>query len=251
MSHVARNIAQELLESIQKNRKGDREGQSLRNTLLEQLGRIHAKEFAPVAQPRFLVLVDKMNRFKRDMTMDDDWMDRQMLRDLVELFDEHYGAARSTGRKFTYVKNADLRKIIERDYSELETRLFPTQAWKSVVIMAGSVLEAVLYDLLTNEPAAVTAAMSATAAPKKRGGSVRDITLDTYEDEWKLNDMIKVAAELKIIRPDDERTTHAVLREYRNLVHPRVELKGASPVGEAEATASKGMLDIILNYLTP
>jgi hypothetical protein len=50
------------------------------------------------------------------------------------------------------VNNNDLREIIQRDYKELVLVLYPGGAWKSTVIMARSVLEAILFDKLENDP---------------------------------------------------------------------------------------------------
>jgi hypothetical protein len=55
------------------------------------------------------------------------------------------------------------------------------------------VLEAVFYDLLTKDSTAVSIAMKCDQAPKKKGGVPRDIWKNTYEDQWSLNDLIKVA----------------------------------------------------------
>lgn len=153
-------------------------------------------------------------------------------------------------RSFAFVQDADLRKIIERDYRELKQILFPDGAWKSVVIMAGSILEAILYDLLTRDGARVAAAMASTKAPRKRGGVVKDLTTDTAEDEWKLYDLINVAVDLGFLRADDAATIHQALREYRNYVHPRKEIKEAQPCSEAEAMQSLGALEGICNHLS-
>jgi hypothetical protein len=40
-----------------------------------------------------------------------------------------------------------------------------------------------------------------------------------------------------------------VLRDYRNFVHPRKELKAAHHCTEAEATLAKGALDVVCNHL--
>jgi hypothetical protein len=59
------------------------------------------------------------------------------------------GAAVNVTRQFPYLTDAELRAIVERDYVELNVRLFPARAWKSTVIMAGSILESILIDVLS------------------------------------------------------------------------------------------------------
>jgi hypothetical protein len=144
-----------------------------------------------------------------------------------------------------------VRKIVERDYRELDQRAFPDESWKSTVILAGSILEAVLYDLLTKDQPAISSAMGSVHAPKKRGGATKDITRHTHADQWSLNDLIKVACDLRLLPHKDEQAIHVVLREYRNFVHPRLEVKMGINISEGHATAAKGMLDVILDHLTP
>ena len=182
MSHFARNIAQDLLDAIRKGREGDNDALNLLEALFDSLGEIRPSDFAPVAQSKYADTVQRMKRYVKNMTMEDDRMDQQLLTNLITLFDDYYGYATDGGRSFAFMTNVDLRKIVERDYRELQSRLISTQAWKSAVILAGSVLEATLYDQLTKDAATTQAAMSATVAPKKKGGAVRDITLDTYEE---------------------------------------------------------------------
>ena len=93
--------------------------------------------------------------------------------------------------------------------------------------------------------------MASGEAPKKKGGKAKDISNHTHEDEWSLNDLIKVACDLKLLPHKDEKAIHFVLREYRNFVHPRLEVQMGIGISEAHATASKGMLDVILDHLTP
>jgi hypothetical protein len=154
--------------------------------------------------------------------------------------------AQALPRSFAFVHNADLRAIVERDYAELSHVLFPEGAWKSVVIMAGSILEAILYDLLVQD---APRAMASPEAPKKKGGLVKDITQNTAADEWKLTDLIEVAVDLAFLPKERADTIDQVLRDYRNFVHPRKELKAAHPCTEAEALLAKGALDGVYNHL--
>jgi len=86
-------------------------------------------------------------------------------------------------REFTFIKDGYLRRIAERDFHELDQKAFPSGSDKSVVILAGGILEAVLYDLLTRDPARGAQAVAATKAAKKKGG-VKDIMSSDLEEEW-------------------------------------------------------------------
>jgi hypothetical protein len=110
--------------------------------------------------------------------------------------------------------------------------------------MAGSILEAILYDLLTADPSIQQKAMTAHKAPKEKG-TVKDIA----DGDWKLHSLIEVAAELKLLPDERAKTFDQVLRDYRNFVHPKKEIKAAHPCTEAEAYMSKGALDGVCNIL--
>lgn len=166
------------------------------------------------------------------------------------LLDEFTG--QSSGvvlRDFSFVANVDIRRIIERDYRELALALLPAQCWKSAVVLAGSILEAILYDLLTRDAARVAAAEASAKAPTKRNGQVKSLLQNTSSNEWKLTDLIEVSVDLGLLLPDRSKAIDQVLRDYRNFVHPRKELKAAYPCTEAEAMLSKGALDSVCNHL--
>ncbi|MFI5397028.1 MAG: hypothetical protein ACHQ9S_15945 [Candidatus Binatia bacterium] len=79
-------------------------------------------------------------------------------------------------RTFPFVRDGRIRDIIERDYSELQ-RAFIAECWKSVILLAGGSIEALLVDLLgQNEPSA----SAAKSAPR-----LSDIS------RWDLSDLIK------------------------------------------------------------
>ena len=156
-------------------------------------------------------------------------------------------------RGFPYIRDPDLHHIVERDYHELTVKLFPTETWKSVVIIAGSILEALLYDLLTRDAARVTAAMAAKAAPKKKTATamvVRDILSTSSDDEWTLNSLIEVADQLKLLPAEWKASVQAVLRDFRNCVHPRRELKMPDKITQGEAFQSVGALMRMCDHIS-
>jgi hypothetical protein len=167
---------------------------------------------------------------------------------------DHYRGEGSWGgtRSFPLIADPELRDIIERDYRELAIVLFPAGAWKSCVVMAGSILEAILLDLLTQDLAHVTQAMGSLKAPKKgKKGPVKDITKGSLDEEWTLANLIDVAGDLGLLPAMDVKAIHQMLRDYRNFVHPRKEKKAAHPCTEAEAMLAKGALDAVCNHLFP
>jgi hypothetical protein len=159
------------------------------------------------------------------------------------------GAGKPLDRSFAFIADADLRRIVERDYRELTQVLYPEGAWKSTVVMAGSILEAILYDLLTRDAARVAQAMNHARAPRKRSGAVRDITKDDREEQWTLADLINVAVALNLLQQEHSDTIHQSLREYRNYVHPKKEQRTGFPCTDAEAMQALGALKGVCNHL--
>jgi len=132
-------------------------------------------------------------------------------------------------RQFAFLSDLDLRTIIERDYSEIQ-RAYVSGCWKSVIILCGGAIEAILTDLLTQNQ---TAAKAAKSAPKNS-----DIT------RWDLSNLIGVAVELSLVSAGVEKLSHS-LREYRNLVHPGNELRTKLRFDAEEAKIALEVLNIL------
>ena len=217
----------------------------------EELGGLDARDFEPSVRHDFVVLRVAMRNWAKGNIGDGSRAAADAMT-VANLLDSYAGEGTgAVTRDLSFIKNPDVKKLVERDYRELTLRAFPDGSWKSTVILAGSILEAVLYDVLTKDAAAIAATNAATKAPPKKGGGKRDITKTDYDNQWTLSDMIKVACELKLLPLKDEGAVHQVLREYRNFVHPRLELQSGFLITEGYATASMSMLDVILDHLTP
>jgi hypothetical protein len=163
---------------------------------------------------------------------------RSLLKRIVAVLDKYGGEGwRAQTRSFSFIKDDDLRQIIERDYKELVLVLFPGGAWKSTVIMAGSILEAILFDVLASDPATKTKALASGAAPK---GPMED---------WRLEYLIKVASDVGALPAKRAMTFDQVLRDYRNFVHPKKEIKSGHPCREGEAQLAIGGLNAVCDLL--
>lgn len=167
-----------------------------------------------------------------------------LLRELIEILNS-YGNFNSgkPKRSFNFLHDHDLKGIVERDYAELSSVLLPDGAWKSTVIIAGSILEAVLYDVLINLKYN-SAAIASTMAPKYKG-KLKDLSAG----KWTLEELILVAEDIGLLPPQRVSSIDQVLRDYRNFVHPKKEIKSQHPCTEAEAFMSKGALDAVCNHL--
>jgi len=133
-------------------------------------------------------------------------------------------------KEFTFVNSPELRKILERDYIEIQ-RAFIAHCWKSVIILSGGTIEAILMDLLLQKQ---SAALAATKAPKGKSDISR----------WDLADLINVSVELRLVTNGVERLSHPV-RDYRNLVHPGNEVRNNLTFGAEEAKIALEVLHIV------
>ena len=210
----------------------------------EELDRLDPRDFLPSAQYDFVIQRMKMRllALEKSITISEATI-TPMCQQLTLLLDQYGGKdSQAAQRDFTYISDVKLRIIVERDYKELSTRLFPSGSWKSVVILAGSILEAVLYDALTKDAQSIAMAIASTKAPKK-GNLVKG--------DWTLCNMIDVAEDLKLLPTDRAKSIDQVLRDYRNFVHPKIEVKATHPCSEAEAFMAKGALDAVFDHLNP
>jgi hypothetical protein len=217
-------------------------------SLSEELERLDPRDFLPAGQANFVrvkisirTLLNTSGPFLGNIEFK--VRVRHLAEDAFKILDLYGGeGSQAVVRTFAFIQNDDLRNIIERDYRELSLILLPSGAWKSTVVMAGSILEAMLHDCLTTDAAIKSKALAAQSAPKKK---------DLAKGEWSLHDLIQVAVELKLLPSDRADAIDTVLRDYRNFVHPMKEVRGAHPCTEAEALMAKGTLDSVCNHLTP
>lgn len=140
-------------------------------------------------------------------------------------------------REFSFVNDFHLRKTLERDYAEMQ-RAFISKCWKSVIILSGSAIEAILLDLLTNNS---SLALSANNAPAKNKTNI---------GRWTLAELIDVAVELRLVSSGLEKLSHSV-REYRNLVHPGNEIRNGLAFDEEEARIALEVLHMLHRDLSP
>ncbi|WPK10743.1 hypothetical protein R6U77_12720 [Lysinibacillus louembei] len=148
-------------------------------------------------------------------------------------------------KNFDFIQNYNLKLIIERDYKELVHILMPDGAWKSSVILAGSILEAILYDQLSS-PKYNQQALNCKSAPKSTDENAQKIVKKL--ENWKLAEMITVAEKIDCLPQKRAKSIDQVLRDYRNFVHPLVEIRSEHPCTDAEAYMAKGGLDGVINY---
>ncbi|MDO8207832.1 MAG: hypothetical protein Q7T38_08440 [Gallionella sp.] len=129
---------------------------------------------------------------------------------------------------FDYITAKEFRESLEADYAEMK-KCVAAEAWKSVQVLAGSIVESLLIDYLSaNQNAA-----------------------RTKKDPLKLDlaEAITICREEKVL---SDRTADlcSVVKSYRNLIHPgRMVRLGEQPPNMGSATVALALIDMITDDL--
>ena len=199
--------------------------------LMEELRCLDA-DFPGLLSPRY-----GLESFFKKSSANDEYLDRFAIESLLTVAlgklqvatEEPSNTPVTERRQFTFINSTQLKEIIERDYLEIQ-KAYISECYKSVIILCGSAIEAILIDLLlANESNAKTA----KSAPRKN-----DIT------RWDLSALIRVAVELELVTEGIEKLSSPI-REYRNLVHPGNELRNKVEFGAEEARIAVEVLNIV------
>lgn len=133
---------------------------------------------------------------------------------------------------FDFINDSKFREILERDYKELD-KCLETKSSKSVLILAGSIIESILADYFINFP------------------------IDGYEQNKILSldlfKLIELAKEKGLIS-QKTKDLSTVIKNYRNLIHPGREIRKGEKFDFDTAVVAKSLLNIVVkeireNYL--
>lgn len=228
----------DILESLQNDdlNEGD-VYEALLKSATEEVDRLDPRDFSPTMRHPFVLY----RAFLRTYSGRSRWLrDRDAIRStckgLMPILEAYDGrGSEGTRRSFDFVRDEDLRMIIARDYRELVVILIPSGAWKSAVVLAGSILEAVLVDVLTSK-----IEMLEHVKAQHRGKHPSKLTLEQ---------LIQVAANLDVLPASRKDALDQCLRHFRNYIHPEREIRAGYPCTEAEAYLALGGLDSVLNHI--
>ena len=123
--------------------------------------------------------------------------------------------------RLDFITNAELRGSLERDGREM-AHAMNAKCWKSVHVMSGSIIEALLVEYLTSE--------------RPNDAGLQDLSL---------NDLIEQCERRGAIAA---RTADlcSVVRTYRNLIHPgRLIRQQESPPSEQSAQIAMALVDLV------
>mgnify|MGYP001566339287 CR=1 FL=1 len=127
---------------------------------------------------------------------------------------------------FDFITAREFRESLERDYAEMRA-CFSAEAWKSVQVLAGSIVEALLIDYLAS-----------TAQPAR-----------PQKDPLRL-DLAEAIALCKAEKAISDRTADlcSVIRSYRNLIHPGRAVRLAEQQASAKsAQIAVSVVDLIVD----
>ena len=128
---------------------------------------------------------------------------------------------------FDFITDENFRSILIRDFEELDACL-ETKSAKSVLILSGSIIEAVLIDYFSNFPPADT-------SPNKI------LTFD-------LASLIELAHEKKLLS-SSTKDLSTVVRNYRNLIHPGREVRKNETFNYDTAIVARSLVNIIIKEI--
>ena len=137
---------------------------------------------------------------------------------------------------FAFVTDAPLRVVLERDAVELKKAL-DAEAWTASIVLAGAIAEGVLIFGLKGRQAKATAACAAVLADPKR--NPRGYKPKPTVEDWQLWFLVEVADEMDLLKGTTKGLTHSVLREFRNMVHPYVQIRDNLTPDETAAEGSR------------
>lgn len=125
-------------------------------------------------------------------------------------------------RDFAFVKSVPIRAIAARDYEEL--RAVADRTTKAAALLAGSVIEATLYDALQG-----------------KGFTAKQLDALTFAQ------LVNEAKGAGVIPTRTEKAAHSV-RDLRNFVHPAVELREGR-LRDVDAKAAIALMNMVLEDL--
>ncbi len=181
------------------------------------------------------VLFEMLDSYEADCDLNGRKLDRGLLdkaRGIAERLTGRSGVRRSETTEDEFLAHefklpnvqkmpvdAPVMSIVEARLTEVHVAL-RAGAYLSVILLCGSVLEALLLGAAQRAPARFN---QANATPKAANGSPKRF------HEWSLAQLIDVACEVGVLKLDIKKFSHG-LRDFRNYIHPYEQmLSGFTP----------------------
>lgn len=126
---------------------------------------------------------------------------------------------------FDFIADPKFRSLLERDFDELE-RCVEAKASKSVLLLSGSIIEALLMEFFFHNP------------PSSK--------TKTQVLKMNLHDLIDEASNMGLIKPVSKDLS-TVVRNYRNLIHPGLEVRKKEKFDHDTAVVAYHLVKIIIS----
>ena len=158
-------------------------------------------------------------------------------RDMGEFEPVEFGKEKSVWQKetlpdneFQFIREEILKSKVQRDYGELR-KVYEIGAFKSVMVLSGGILETLLIEALSVEEKEA----KFDYYQKYLEGKDRDQNPPNIEN-WQFYQLIEIAAQRKIISTDVKKICH-IIKDYRNLIHLKAEIRDNLSVDKNVATS--------------
>jgi len=134
---------------------------------------------------------------------------------------------------FKFVTSQNYKELLEKDYTEIKISL-ENEAYKSVVILSGSLAEAILTDYLLDKN------INKFTTDDEKTVKTTEAGLAKLIDFCKLKNFIS------------ERTYHMLhaIRDYRNFIHPDKQIRSKLLLSKNEAKLAKNVIDIVIEEIS-
>ncbi len=145
--------------------------------------------------------------------------------------------------KFDFIKDDSLKRILIRDFLELET-CKNRGLTKSTLVLCGSVIEALLLDQIIKDD-------NLSIAQEKFNDIIREKKpdrVDTSPEKWWFAEIIDVCEKLKLISHEAKKEVWK-LNDYRQIIHPMNEISLEKNITPELAQISYHILSMIINEL--
>ena len=144
--------------------------------------------------------------------------------------------------KFDFISDEKLKVMLIRDYEELQICL-KHGALKSVLILSGGIIEAVLLEYFTHNLPNNTTLEDIVGREEVRDASGNVMT--KFKSGWSLEKFINQAKTENLVSEKIQQLSHLV-RNYRNLIHPAKEFRTLAEFDEETAKMSLSLVNMIL-----
>lgn len=137
-----------------------------------------------------------------------------------------------------FVADSRFREQLRRELAEVEAALRQSQ-WRAATVLGGALVGALLLDSLEGER---SAAMSASGAPRNRGGGIVDLS------EWSLASCLAVAREIDLI-DDAAETIINMAWDFRSYIHPAKQIREHRDCTAATGQTVRAALEHVIEQL--